>query len=156
MRCLVAILALLLAMPFGFAQQDSPKPAPGESNRILGPTLIAWSELQKPQPVPQKPQPLPPPETPEQQSTPAQQPEQSQPDNGQQREPDAQQAVSRTFTGTIAKIEGKYVIQTSDGTAYPIDDQDKARPYEGKRVRVVGNVDRATGIVHISSIELIS
>src|SRR5258708_17200706 len=53
-------LPLLLMSVLSFAQQPFPaRPAPGQNERVLGPQLIAWSEMQKPQPVPQQPQPIP-------------------------------------------------------------------------------------------------
>jgi hypothetical protein len=54
------------------------------------------------------------------------------------------------------RAAGKFVLQTADSTAYILDDQDKAKSYEGKRVKVTGTLDRPTGILHVSSIELLS
>src|SRR5258707_5508124 len=45
------------------AQELAAQPAPSTGDGILGPQLIAWSELQKPQPVPQRPQPVPVPDS---------------------------------------------------------------------------------------------
>src|SRR5260370_41511459 len=60
---LLAILVFLSAtIPLTFAQDVKSQPSPVLP--ILGPQLIAWSHLQKPQPVPQ---PLPPPDRPAQQ-----------------------------------------------------------------------------------------
>lgn len=139
--------------------QQSPalKPAPGHTDGILGPQLIAWSELQKPQPVPQQPQPVPPPDTqPSQQpSQPNPQPD-AKPDTPQRPEPETQQSTAQSVTGSVVKVAGKYMLETDDNIAYQLDDQDKARQYEGKRVKVTGSLDRSTGILHVSSIELLS
>src|SRR5260370_38595878 len=45
------------------AQELAARPAPSTGDGILGPQLIAWSEMQKPQPVPQRPQPVPVPDS---------------------------------------------------------------------------------------------
>ena len=144
---------ICLSLAFALAQQPAPTPAPGHSNEILGLQLIAWSELQKPQPVPQHPQPIPPPD-----SQAGQQPSEQtpQPDAKQSPEPETPDATAQTVTGTVAKVAGKYVLQTTDNVTYALDDQDKAKPYEGKRVKVTGTLDRSTGILRISSIELLS
>jgi hypothetical protein len=39
---------------------------------------------------------------------------------------------------------------------YELDDQDRAREYQGKQVKIVGSLDRTTNLIHITSIELIS
>jgi len=140
------------------AQQMPVKPAPNPDNGVLGTQLIAWSEMQKPQPMPQQPQPVPPPDSRSGQQPEAQsqtQQEQSPTPNGQQPEP-APSQTAQTVTGTILKAAGKYVLQTADSTAYILDDQDKVKSYEGKRVKVTGTLDRPTGIMHVSSIELLS
>jgi hypothetical protein len=46
---LACLLFLLASVPLIFAQ--SPQPAPEPPLQLLGPQLIAWSELQKPQPL---------------------------------------------------------------------------------------------------------
>jgi hypothetical protein len=145
------------------AQQSSPQPSPPKSDlspseSSPGSQLIAWSDMQKPRPVAQDPQPVPPPESRSGQSqspqpTPTQ--DQSQTPNQQALEPAPNQAA-QSLTGTIMKAAGKFVLQTADSTAYILDDQEKAKPYEGKRVRVTGTFDRPTGILHMSSIELLS
>src|SRR5260370_12822175 len=96
-------LSLLLMTGFGVAQQQSPaKPAPGQNEHILGPQLIAWSEMQKPQPVPQQPQPIPAPDAKTDQSSPApdSKPEQK---AQQQAKPDAQQSTAQCLSLTIVK-----------------------------------------------------
>ena len=56
----------------------------------------------------------------------------------------------------MVKIGNKYVLETADNLAYQLDDQDRARQYENKHVKVMGTLDRATGIIHVKSIELLS
>ena len=147
-------LPLLLITVLSFAQSPA-KPAPGQNERVLGPQLIAWSEMQKPQPVPQQPQPIPAPDAKTDQSSPSQDGK-VESKNQQQPEPEAQQSTAQSVNGTIIKVGGKYVLETPDNLAYQLDDQEKARQYEGKHVKVTGSLDRATGILHVKSVELMS
>ena len=158
-RWIVLIPLFFLLVAAGLAQQPPAQPAPGRSDGVLGPQLIAWSELQKPQPVPQQPQPIPQPDTKsgEQPSpTPQDQAPQNQGKQNEQPEPETQQTNAQSVSGTVVKVGGKYVLETSDNLAYQLDDQEKAKQYEGKHVRVMGSLDRATGIIHVRSIELLS
>jgi outer membrane biosynthesis protein TonB len=152
------LLPIWLCAACALAQQaPAPKPAPGHTDGILGPQLIAWSELQKPQPVPQQPQPVPPPDTQPSQRPSQQNPQpDAKPDTQQRPEPETQQSTAQSVTGRVVKVAGKYMLETEDNVAYVLDDQDKAKQYEGKRVKVTGSLDRSTGILHVSSIELLS
>jgi hypothetical protein len=53
----IVLTALLTAVPVMFAQDqdqdddDQARPAPPAPSDVIGPRLIAWSELQEPQPV---------------------------------------------------------------------------------------------------------
>jgi uncharacterized protein DUF5818 len=145
---LVTFAFLMCLAPAGFTQTTQP-----DSN--LGGQLIAWSELQNPQPMPQpRPDPAPLPE--EQQRPDRQQPDRQQPDRQQPGQPvngDAQaQSSAQTVTGTVVKEDGKYVLKASDGKTYQIDDQAKAKQFEGKQVKIVGNLD-SSNILRIQSIE---
>lgn len=159
MKCCTLPLTFLLFVGVTLAQQIPVKPAPTPDAVVPGTQLIAWSEMQKPHPLPQEPQPVPPPDSrsgqaPDSQQTQTQ-PDQSQTPAPQQPEPGPSQ-LAQTLTGTVMKAAGKFVLQTADSTAYILDDQDKARSYEGKRVKVIGTLERATGILHVSSIELLT
>ena len=148
------LLPTILLGAFAVAQHTPElKPAPDYTAGILGPQLIAWSELQKPQPVPQQPQPVPPPDT-----QPGKQPSEqnSQPDAQQRPQQESQESTAQSVTGSVVKVAGKYMLETEDNIAYQLDDQEKAKQYEGKRVKVTGSLDRSTGILHVSSIELLS
>jgi hypothetical protein len=132
-------LLAFVACPFAFSQQATPEPLPGS---VLGPQLVAWSQMQKPQPAPA---PLP--------------GNQAQPELPQtQQQPVQQQALLsvETFAGTIAKDGNRYVLKGADNTAYPIDDQEKAKLYEGKQVRIAGNLDAKTNVLRVASIEELS
>ncbi len=149
-------LSILLVAGISFAQEQSlAKPAPGQNEHILGPQLIAWSEMQKPQPVPQQPQPIPAPDSKANQTAPS---PDNKPDSKAQTqpEPDAQQSTAQSVSGTIVKAGGKYVLQTADNLAYQLDNQEAVSQYEGKHVKITGTLDRATGIFHVKSVELMS
>jgi Protein of unknown function (DUF5818) len=138
---LVMFASLLVLTQAGFAQTQQPD----DPNLVQ---LIAWSELQNPRPMPEpRPDPAPLPEQQQQQ-----QPDRQQP--GQPVNADAQQQSSaQTVTGTIVKEDGKYVLKASDNKTYQIDDQEKAKQFEGKQVKIVGSLDMSTGTIRIQSIE---
>ena len=131
--------------PLLLAQETPKQHSPTLPAEILGPPLVAWSQLQKPRPVSQ---PIPPPDRVDQPLT------------GQPALSRAQQAspldAAQTFAGSIVKDNGKYVLKVSESTAYQIDNQEKARTYDGKQVRIIGNLDSKTNMLHITRIELLS
>src|SRR6185436_9836188 len=99
----------------------------------------AWSGMQTPEPVPpaaQNPDPDPKPET--------------QPDSQPVAAPDADANASvHTVTGAISKDGDSYVLKVSDTTSYKLDDQDKAKQFEGKRVAVFGTLDPNTNLIRV-------
>jgi hypothetical protein len=143
---LTTLVFLLAALPLALAQDLQAPPSPATPPYILGPQLIAWSQLQKPQPIPQ---PLPPPDRPVQQADPqAPQP--------QYPPAQRQQPAEQTFTGTIVKSGTKYVLKVSGNGVYQLDDQDTAKQYDGKQVKVTGTLDAGDKVLHITRIELAS
>jgi hypothetical protein len=129
-----------------FGQQPQVELNPALPATILGPQLIVWSELQKPQPVPQ---PVTPGTDPSQQQQKTQQPGEDATGQSQQ------QPAAQTFTGTVIKDGDKYVLKTS-GTTYQLDDQERAKPYEGKPVKIMGSLDASSNILTVTSIQLMS
>ena len=103
--------------PLMLAQDGQSHPSPVLPSNILGPQLIVWSHLQKPQPL---------------------------------------QPAARMFRGTIVKDRGKYVLKIASGSAYQLDDQQKAGQYDGREVKLVGTMDENPHNVNVVSIELIS
>ena len=146
---LVTIALLFSGVSLG--QQLPARPAPSTGDGILGPQLIAWSEMQKPKPVPQRPQPVPVPD-----SNADKQEGPTEPTPQQQPAQEKQGPAAQTLSGTVIKLGNKYVLKTTDKQTYELDDQDRAREYEGKQVKIVGSLDRTTNMIHITSIELIS
>jgi len=79
----------------------------------------------------------------------------------QERQPDAssqdsamnQASDPQTFSGKVAKAGGKFILKdTADKTMYVLDDQDKAKQFEGQEVKVSGTLDAQTKTIHVSSI----
>jgi hypothetical protein len=71
--------------------------------------------------------------------------DQTRPDNESQ---------AKTFTGTITKANGKYVLQeATGGTSYQLDDQTNAKKYSGKSVLVTGTLDASTNTIRVQKIE---
>jgi len=80
----------------------------------------------------------------------------------QQRDPAAgnpptamtQASDARTFTGKIAKAGGKFVLKdTASKTTYMLDDQEKAKDFEGKNVKVTGMLDTQSNTIRVAAIE---
>jgi hypothetical protein len=82
-------------------------------------------------------------------------PTQDQASSQQQQQPtDAQsQQSARAFQGKIARAGDKLVLQeSSTQTAYQLDDQNKAKQFEGKNVKVMATMDASTNTLHILNI----
>jgi hypothetical protein len=146
MRTIISFLAVLVAISLNISAQDIGPSSPAGPSQVVGPQLIAWSLLQKPQPIPQ---PLPPPEQADQQSG-------QKADSQNQNSDNQQESSAQVFTGTIVKDESRYVLKAADGASYQLDDQEKAKRYEGKQVKIVGSIDAHGTTLHISSIEVLS
>ena len=58
-------------------------------------------------------------------------------------------ATQNTFSGTVVKAGGKYVLK-NDTMTYQLDDQVKARQFEGKQVSVMGDLDKSTSVIHVT------
>jgi uncharacterized protein YdeI (BOF family) len=84
------------------------------------------------------------------QAQPQQQPSQSQP---QQPQPDQNQAQTATFTGMVVKNGDQFALRDSSGAVYTLDDSQRAKPFEGKTVKVTGQLDEQAKVIHVESIE---
>jgi uncharacterized protein YdeI (BOF family) len=70
---------------------------------------------------------------------------------------DMQTQDAKPFSGTIVKEKGKYVLKdAATKMSYQLDDQDKAKQFEGKQVKVVGKLDLDTNLIHVENIEATS
>jgi hypothetical protein len=65
-----------------------------------------------------------------------------------------QQPEVKTFTGKISKSGQKLVLEdAATNVSYQLDDQKKAKQYEGKSVRVTGTLDAQNNLIHVQAIE---
>jgi hypothetical protein len=76
----------------------------------------------------------------------------------QSQEPNAQQdqQKSQTFVGKIVKAtNGQYalLIDEQAGKGVFLDNQEKAKQFEGKNVKVTGVLEAAKNLVHVTNIE---
>ena len=68
--------------------------------------------------------------------------------------PDDPDMHEKTFTGVIVKSGDKVVLlDTISRTSYQLDDQQKAKSFLNKNVRVTGVLNPSTGTIHVSAIE---
>src|SRR5437870_12778802 len=159
--CTVSLF-VLLAFSAVVAQQDGPKDDnPLPEAQVLGPQLIAWSEMQEPKPLQQSPSQAPTPEprpetAPPQQPTPSTQPEQkpTQPPSASQSPGQDQHAqpAAQTFTRTISKEDDTYVLKVPDTSPYKLDDQHQAKQYEGQPLRIVGLLESRSHLIRAQKI----
>lgn len=136
----VAASALVFC-PLLFSQSGQ-EPKPTLPAEILGPPLVAWSEMQAPHPLLQL---VPPAEGP----------------NEQHQEANIQDFKLQSFSvdevcGVITREGTKHVLKVSENTSIQIDDQDDVGAYEGMRVKIAGVLEAAKNLLHITSIELLS
>jgi hypothetical protein len=74
-----------------------------------------------------------------------------------QKTPDLEQGEVRTFAGKISKSGGKYVLEDpSAKTSFSLDDQRKAKLFEGKSVVVTGSLDSSTNTIHVQKIDAVA
>lgn len=64
------------------------------------------------------------------------------------------QPETETFMGTILKDGENYVLSDpATKSRYTLDDAKKARPYEGKSVKVTGTLDKASNVILVETIQ---
>jgi len=84
------------------------------------------------------------------QSTPGQPDSMPQPQQADATNP---QQSARSFEGRIAKSGDELVLrENSTQTAFKLDDQDKARQFEGRNVKVMATVEASTNRLHVVDI----
>jgi len=74
----------------------------------------------------------------------------------QMQQPDNQKpaAETKTFAGKIVKAGNALVLSDSEGkTTYRLDDQQKAKEFVNKDVKVTGVLDDSTGMIRVTTIE---
>lgn len=61
---------------------------------------------------------------------------------------------SQEFQGTIEKKGTKYIlVDKASGANYQLSDQDKAKQYYGKDVKVTGTLDPSTNTIDVSAVK---
>jgi hypothetical protein len=82
------------------------------------------------------------------------QPTQQQPsDSSNQANAMNQTSDAQTFIGTVVKVSGKLALRDSVSKAtYELDDQERAKQFDGQHVKVSGTLDTQTKTIHVSSI----
>ncbi len=80
-------------------------------------------------------------------------------DPSAQQQPDqntGQQKQSQTFKGQIVQTKsGQYalLVNKSTGTGFYLDDQDRAKKYDGQNVQVTGTLVAQNNTIHVSDIK---
>ncbi len=135
------LTALLLGISAAaFAQKPQPPQSPDD---VASQQLIAWTWMQKPQPMP-----LPPRDTPIPQADPQAQ---------QSADPQAQaQKTTQTFTGKIVKNGSLYVLKVAGIASYQLDQQSGLAQYENQEVKVTGSLDADSNTIRVVKMELLS
>ena len=133
---MITTLALVFGLlPAAFAQQSQPS--------------------QPPDPTAQSPAtqaPTTPPTFPDSQSKPDKSPEaQSQQSSETGQSSEASHGV-RVFSGTIGLGQDGYVLRAGQ-KEYKLDNQSKAKQYDGKQVKVQGRLDAGTDTIRVDKIE---
>jgi hypothetical protein len=121
------------------------------SNPMFTSSLVAWTTMQTPQPP--EGNPLPPRSAPEPQPN-VQAPEN--PPDSSTGAADQQQPAAQTFTGTVSKQGDTYVLSIPGSESYKLDDQDRAKEYDGQKVHVLGMLDQGSAVIHVQTIGPIS
>ena len=90
--------------------------------------------------------------TPSQQTPSAQDPSQTPTTSNPTSSGSSASDAARSFVGSIAKTGGKFVLHTG-GTDYQLDDQAQAKKFNGKDVKVTGQLDQSSNTIKVQSIE---
>ena len=152
---------LLALAPLAFSQDPQLSNPQVPEDAFETRQLIAWSNMQKPQPAPQ---PLPPRDTPipqpdQQQDQQSKPPADTKSDSKNDQSPASandQTPAAQSFTGKIVRTGDTYVLKVTGDTTYQLDEQDQAKRYEDQNVKVTGNLDAGAKTIHVVKIELLS
>lgn len=67
--------------------------------------------------------------------------------------PNQVEKASATFTGTVTRDGSQFVLRDAAGITYGLDDTERAKIFEGKSVKVTGQLDQQSKMIHVESIE---
>lgn len=62
------------------------------------------------------------------------------------------QARAATFAGTVVRDGEQYELRDSSGETFRLDDAARAKPFIGKTVKVIGELDAQAKVIHVESI----
>jgi lipopolysaccharide export system protein LptA len=61
---------------------------------------------------------------------------------------------AKTFTGKIAQDSGKFILRDDENkVTYQLDDQDKAKKFDGQEVKITGTLDPQSNTIHVMEIQ---
>lgn len=66
-----------------------------------------------------------------------------------------EQAEVLTFRGNVVRDGEQYTLHDSSGIVYLLDDSARVEPFDGKPVKVIGQLAREARIIHVESIEIV-
>jgi hypothetical protein len=69
---------------------------------------------------------------------------------------DDEEQQEQVFTGTVSKVDEKFVLVGEDSVTYNLDDQDAAKDFDGKKVHVKGTLDKESKTIMVSDIAEVS
>jgi hypothetical protein len=137
---LKAVFSLIVAaglLPLAFAQ-GSTTPTQPQDPTAQTPTT------QAPGQSPATTQPLPEPS--------AKQPPDESPTEARSTSTSGLHSKARPFMGRVVHDTSGYVLKAGD-LEYKLDDQDRAREFKNRNVKVMGTLDKPTNTIHIGTIE---
>jgi hypothetical protein len=83
-----------------------------------------------------------------------QEPQQPQPNPVMQAtNPEEKPGKVAVFTGTIVKNGSDFVLRDESGKVYRLDAPSRAKPYEGRPVKITGKLEENARLIHMDSIE---
>jgi uncharacterized protein YdeI (BOF family) len=83
----------------------------------------------------------------------AQEPQQPATAQDGQQPPNAKAESATVFHGTIVKDGSDFVLRDQSGTVYRLDAPSKAKPFEGKSVKLTGRVEKDARLIHVQDIQ---
>lgn len=138
----LATLVLCLALIHMARAQNSQKPKhPSPEN---GTELIAWTQLQEPRPIPSA----------DGLTVPGRRTDGITPVIGMTNDFSIQPVQS--FSGAVISADGEYLLKMADGVNYYLDDQELGKEFEGKDVRVTGNLIPGSDLIKVRDIKAAS
>lgn len=137
----LGLALFLVTVPWALSQEVTPQPCPDVVPGSLGCELVLWSRLQSPVPLPEPDaKPVPPPDG-------------HSPSESPQAGP---KTIRQSITGIIVRQGLRCVLKAADNSTYQLDDQNRAKQYQDKKVKIVGTLDADNDILHVESIQVVS